>query len=108
MRHAAYIVLKMHQIVVSDLVETFMKDRTICPIEGLILKYEEKQCVADFYCQAYIDGIRPKGPYQPCLRMADRALLAGYPQYNLRLKLQHDKSFLTAPSFTATLTSRAT
>ena len=26
-------------------------------------------------------GILPKGPYPPCLRMADRALLAGYPQY---------------------------
>ena len=30
---------------------------------------------------AYIDGILPKGPYPPCLRMADRALLAGYPRY---------------------------
>ena len=27
-----------------------------------------------------VDGILPKGPYPPCLRMADRALLAGYPQ----------------------------
>ena len=26
----------------------------------------------------YIDGILPKGPYPPCLRMADRALLVGY------------------------------
>ena len=25
-------------------------------------------------------GILPKGPYPPCLRMADRALLAGYPR----------------------------
>ena len=30
---------------------------------------------------AYIDGILPKGPYPPCLRMADRAFLAGYPRY---------------------------
>ena len=29
----------------------------------------------------YIEGILPKGPYPPCLRMADRALLAGYPIY---------------------------
>ena len=29
----------------------------------------------------YIDGIQAKGPYPPCLRMADRALLAGYPWY---------------------------
>ena len=27
-----------------------------------------------------IDGNLPKGPYPPCLRMADRALLAGYPR----------------------------
>ena len=26
------------------------------------------------------DGILPEGPYLPCLRMADRALLAGYPR----------------------------
>ena len=37
------------------------------------------------YNQAYstspeIEGILPKGPYQPCLRMADRDLLAGYPR----------------------------
>ena len=31
----------------------------------------------------HIDGILPKGPYLPCLRMADRALLAGYPRYVL-------------------------
>ena len=30
----------------------------------------------------YIEGILPKGPYPPCLRMADRALLAGYPLYD--------------------------
>ena len=29
----------------------------------------------------YIEGILPKGPYPPCLRMADRALLAGYPRH---------------------------
>ena len=27
----------------------------------------------------HINGILPKRPYTPCLRMADRALLAGYP-----------------------------
>ena len=30
---------------------------------------------------AYFEGILPKGPYPPCLRMADRALLAGYPRF---------------------------
>ena len=28
----------------------------------------------------YLEGILPKGPYPSCLRMADRALLAGYPR----------------------------
>ena len=30
---------------------------------------------------AYIEGILPKGPYLPCVSMAGRALLAGYPRY---------------------------
>ena len=30
--------------------------------------------------QTQIDGILPKGLYPPCLRMADRALLSGYPR----------------------------
>ena len=29
----------------------------------------------------FINGILPKRPYPPCLRMADRALLAGYPRH---------------------------
>ena len=29
----------------------------------------------------HIEGILPKGPYPPCLCMADRALLAGYPRH---------------------------
>ena len=29
----------------------------------------------------HIEGILPKGPYPPCLRMADKALLAGYPRH---------------------------
>ena len=33
-----------------------------------------------FICIVCVDGILPKGPYPPCLRMADRALLAGYHQ----------------------------
>ena len=40
--------------------------------------------------KAHIDGILPKGPYPPCLRMADRALLAGYPRY---IRTKH-KAFL--------------
>ena len=33
-----------------------------------------------FYTQRHVQGILPKRPYPPCLRMADRALLAGYPR----------------------------
>ena len=29
----------------------------------------------------HIEGILPKGPYPPCLHMADRALSTGYPRY---------------------------
>ena len=36
--------------------------------------------VYDRHRHDQVDGILPKGPYLPCLRMADRALLAGYPR----------------------------
>ena len=36
----------------------------------------------DLRFRIYIEGILLKGPYPPCLRMADRALLTGYPRYN--------------------------
>ena len=32
------------------------------------------------YIYIYVDGILPKGPYPPCLRMADRVLLTEYPR----------------------------
>ena len=36
-----------------------------------------------FKCQEYIEGILPKGSYLPCLCMADRALLTGYPDIEI-------------------------
>ena len=33
------------------------------------------------FAKLYFEGILPKGPYPPCLRMADRALLAGYHRF---------------------------
>ena len=45
------------------------------PLSGLWTSlYITTRCIAP-----NIDGILPKGTYPPCLRMADRALLAGYP-----------------------------
>ena len=38
-------------------------------------------------CNHHIDGILPKGPYPPCLRMAGRALLAGYHGYDTFIML---------------------
>ena len=47
----------------------------------------QTQCSSSHLIQAVkrisiwqIEGILPKGPYPPCLRMADSALLAGYPR----------------------------
>ena len=45
------------------------------------------------FCILYIEGILPKGPYLPCLRMADRALLAGYPRH------VEDTDSLVTPTF---------
>ena len=33
------------------------------------------------FIDLYFNGILPKGPHLPCLRMADRALLTGYPRF---------------------------
>ena len=49
------------------------------------------------YCERkatwpHYDGILPKGPYPPCLRMADRALLAGYPRIYLSV-IKYDRKF---------------
>ena len=41
-------------------------------------KYLNKQKAPLHDTQQHFEGILPKGPYPPCLRMADRAFLAGY------------------------------
>ena len=40
---------------------------------------------------AYFDGILPKGPYPPCLRMADRALSTGYCRFMWSSQCVHRK-----------------
>ena len=52
-------------------------DITCC--NNLLERYDSK--LALLVQAEDIDGILSKGPYPPCLRMADRALLAGYPRY---------------------------
>ena len=43
-------------------------------VSDIILKYHQQRSIQK------LDGILPNGPYPPCLRRADRALLAGYPR----------------------------
>ena len=63
-----------------------------------------------YYIYIYIEreregggGSLPKGPYPPCLRMADRALLIGYPRYITCLKVRSRE--LTSSSKQANLFS---
>ena len=43
----------------------------------------------------YIEVILPKGPYPPCLRMADKSILTGYPRYLSAWRAQcNSRSFL--------------
>ena len=44
-------------------------------------------------CHLYFEGILPKGPYPPCLRMADRTLLAGYPRFILIITYYPESCF---------------
>ena len=50
-----------------------------CNVESFSISF---QCCSKCrqQSQAYVEGILPKWPYPPCLRMAYRALLAGYPR----------------------------
>ena len=60
---------------------------------------------------SHIEGMLPKGPYPPCLRMADRALLAGYPRYASRrrnLPATRPRLFLPRLSLTKTSELRIT
>ena len=45
-----------------------------------VTKFAKCGLFPSMYHSLQIEGILPKGPYPPCLRMADRALLAGYPR----------------------------
>ena len=67
-----------------------MLQKVAIAIETLIgyehrVGFRSEQCNSygclDIFMRLYIEGILPKMPYPPCLRMADRALLAGYPRY---------------------------
>ena len=44
----------------------------------------------------HIEGILPKGPYLPCVSMAGRALLAGYPRYELYITQLFIQEFVRA------------
>ena len=46
--------------------------------------------VFSIYFEGHINGILPKGPHPPCLRMADRALLAGYHRYICHIQIMLD------------------
>ena len=46
-------------------------------------RHQQMCCHGQFL--VYFDGILPKGPYPPCFRMTDRALLAGYPRFMVTL-----------------------
>ena len=49
-------------------------EQTLRNTPGLLLVHHKRK--------AHIEGILPKGPYLPCVSMAGRALLAGYPRYH--------------------------
>ena len=53
--------------------------RKMFPFDDLIMGQVSWYSI-NMHC-SFIDRILPKGPYPPCLRMADRALLAGYPRH---------------------------
>ena len=63
-----------------------------------------KMLLIDNIAMWYMDGILPKGPYPPCLHMADRALLAGYPRYEC-IRCRHVYTWSWAVMFTCAMQS---
>ena len=51
------------------------------PVMRQVFPFDDVVMIMWFVRLLIIDGILPKWPYPPCLRMADMALLAGYPRY---------------------------
>ena len=54
----------------------------------------------------YIEGILPKGPYLPCVSMAGRALLAGYPRYVMFIRRTSPPKFLNKDPFVVPLIAK--
>ena len=51
------------------------------PMDIAVVTQYCQQLSNQCFIKAYIEGILPKGPYLPCVSMAGRALLAGYPRH---------------------------
>ena len=69
-------VFQQHWICIKFCIEMYrMPD--ICQARDIMMLYT----LLKLKFQPHIEGILPKGPYPPCLRMAARALLTGYPRY---------------------------
>ena len=60
--------------------------RLIYP-EGCVLSLNKSNPTISASDSINFDGILPKGPYPPCLRMADRALLVGYHHIAVSIKI---------------------
>ena len=55
-------------------------------ITGSVICDGERKSYGYFaYFIRYFEGILPKGPYLPCVSMAGRVLLAGYPRFVFRI-----------------------
>ena len=64
---------------------------------GLRLNNSDSCFIPAKLYKAKFDGILPKGPYPPCLRMADKALLAGYHRIIWRYYVMMCNNHITAP-----------
>ena len=71
--------------VTSEVPSQRASNAEIFPFDDVVMSKQRSMYHPRFQAQNDIDGILPKGPYPPCLRMADRALLAGYPRHAITL-----------------------
>ena len=67
-------------ILIENLIVSLKNMIFLCPSDSVILLHFPPKFTEMEHCDTIIRGYPAKRPYPPCLRMADRALLAGYPR----------------------------
>ena len=80
-RHFLTATTLIDKLIIASLQQPLQKQQNIICLHDIDWRISCMCACINTFLRTHIEGILPKGPYPPCLSMADRALLAGYPRY---------------------------